>query len=1362
MPLSVRSAVLSVPAAAVVLAVAFVQGAPRALAQAPQLPGLNQTETQNVQLVIRNLDALVTTFEAAGQNAGQGINPNVKVVVPSKETAGGTTTVKLNDYFHVEVAQYRQVLTNLQAKFQGHNIHSIPGLNSAPPKYMVGDPNNADDVKKALHPNAAFCVPGTYIKMGTTWVPCPEGDIVIDSSHTDPGNGAAIDESIGPPQLKQGQQPPPGQHGWAEKWQLLHILVHEKWHERMIAEQLKLTEDDINKAKGKTGQGPGIDPKAADQMRQVARTNGADGEHHKQVYMAQKAVLYLEYESLKQDLATQKNNLTTLQRNPGDNAAAITTTQAAITLINQKMAWLLSEVNRVETSMKHATDKEFEYAGCGGAGNLHDGTIAIYATGDAEYFRVDVDLAGGSPTDSRLAEVFLAGEVHQESDVSKPPALYVAMAEDVFTGLEVQSDTCDFLAWATANGWVHTGPDFTSIANFVPHLLTENIQAGAESPGPITPIATPAQQPGNTGTTPPSPRSPAPTQTSQFPNTDYGTGGKLVQQTDSTGAVLEGTVYDSTGTLRHDETFQYALNNGKQYKIEKDAFNYDFKGHLQLGLQLKYDVSGALNSSDFTHYGLHGERSSEEITDYKPTGYEIKDWSLSTHKWTSFDTTYKFPTIPGTPTPPPIPYTPTNTTVGVLFPRNFHPGDTITGSLWSSSYADNFKTVPGLSEYDFPIQLYHLPDGSPSWSSLEIGVKGDGYVPVSPNGLFSLHIPLNWSGPLTLQALQPDPVNGFGPSLSSLDIGNPIAAPTLPDHALPAHFVERLQYWQTSHLVHLWNECYDLENDLDDAYAAASPNWEEIDEMEGDLEDCYDDIDEVASSLPTDVVVELAKGLARDARDYHAWLSAQPNLTADDKDDLIDSSGWASFLDDEAGYATFRALWGVQAVQVNPFWTNPVLTQGKLGALRGYFPSDPIDTSFRIGDFPITPIAATPSEWYFMPPNGLSAGQNNFIVDSPLFPETILPVFYMTLTMSADNLNMHKGQSTTYHVRLDGLNGLPGGAWNAPFYPTDLVDPSEWSGAQSGSSGASRTGYVTLDVTNQSIGVISMQNVFSTLNASFFAPSGSYQLNGPVGAIKDGGFSILGVARAYLDPELGLGASTTAPSTPATSGYDSNWLPSLNLSYDPSTLTKSPFMTECSATTAPATTEEGASTSICMGGEDLKLFNQAIGNQSSVQVGNPPAPSDIDAAKQRLLKAATNVKAAADKLTRLGKDMDADWNAAVKDLAQDDQDDYHKVLKRYLDSVVERAVMQQRSDANPTVENQEKFEAAEKELAIDEGIYRRFKEFMIDRFTPQDRAAWQASRDAVEKAQADRSAAESEFNAAESALGELQRAAATN
>lgn len=275
----------------------------------------------------------------------------------------------------------------------------------------------------------------------------------------------------------------------------------------------------------------------------------------------------------------------------------------------------------------------------------------------------------------------------------------------------------------------------------------------------------------------------SPPQGTQAPNSDYGPGGHAVVQNDTSGAELQGTVYDPSGTLRHDETNTYTTTGGAEHKTEQHDHDYDFKGHLQLGLDYKYDLRGGLSYSDITHYGLHGERTAEEVTNYRADGYEIKDWSLGTHGWYSNTIAYKTPLAASTPAQTPL--APTNTNVGVLLPRSYLPGETITGSLWPSTYAENFKVVPGLTESSFPIQLYNLPDGTPEWSSLDIAVKGDGYIPVNPNGTFSLHIPYDWKGPLQLQARQPNPVAGAGPTDAQLNLDPPAAAPALTDEQFP-------------------------------------------------------------------------------------------------------------------------------------------------------------------------------------------------------------------------------------------------------------------------------------------------------------------------------------------------------------------------------------------------------------------------------------------------------------------------------------------------------------------------------------------------------------------------------------------------
>jgi hypothetical protein len=903
---------------------------------------------------------------------------------------------------------------------------------------------------------------------------------------------------------------------------------------------------------------------------------------------------------------------------------------------------------------------------------------------------------------------------------------------------------------------------------------------------PATP-AMPAPTPQGTGeapsTVPAPPATPAPPaqspqgQTSQVPNSDYGSGGHAVMQNDTAGAELHGAVYDPSGTLRHEETNTYTTTGGVEHKTEQHADDFDFKGHLQLGLDYKYDLRGGLNYSDITHYGLHGERIAEEVTNYRTDGYEIKDWSLGTHQWYTNTIPYKTPLPTGTPSQAPL--TPTNTNIGVLIPRSYLPGETITGSLWPSTYAENFKSVPGLSEYSFPIELYHLPDGSPEWSSLRIGVKGDGYVPVNPNGTFSVHIPFDWKGSLQLQVRLDTPVAGVAPGNALLNIDPPVAAPTLPDNLFSQAGHLRLHDDEEDYLVSLWEDACDIEERLDYLYGQANPDWERIFDLEDDLDWYYREIDYIEDDLPPSEVIKLAQEMLDEANSVHAWLGGKSNLTEDDKDDLDDCESWIDFLKDEIGYNRFLAAWGPGGLDIQPYWTNPVLTRGHLGEIGGNFSLDPYDTIVRIDNTPITPLAATPHNWYFMPPSGLTAGQHNFIIDSPLFPETIFPVFNMTMDESIVTNKMLTGQSTSYRFTLNGMNGVPAGAWSGSYYPTDLVGSSELSAAQQ-AVGNSRTGFITFSVTNETPDVISMQNVFKVLDASSFVPNGSDTIEGGIGALKKGNFLIDGEAHAYLNPMIGIGVppGTTLPTgltNPLAGSPSGNWFPPFSVNYDPAAFSNSSFMTNCpgsgvapaaTGSTAPGHADSTSSNSAgsattastCPASIFQDLFPQVPGNQHSAQVDNTSA---MDAAKQRFLNAVKNVKAAADKLTRLGTDMDADWNAAVRDLPQDDQDDYNKTAKRYSDSLTERNEMERCCDKNPTEENLEKFEAAERELAIDEGIFRRFKESMIERFSPKDRAAWQASRDAFEKAQAERSAAESEYRAAESDYFNMLRAAGT-
>ncbi|HKN20642.1 MAG TPA: hypothetical protein VJX73_04455, partial [Terracidiphilus sp.] len=279
-------------------------------------------------------------------------------------------------------------------------------------------------------------------------------------------------------------------------------------------------------------------------------------------------------------------------------------------------------------------------------------------------------------------------------------------------------------------------------------------------------------------------------------SSDYGAGGHMNATVNQATGELVGQVFDPKNNLRREVKETYSIDGGTKHETERLVYNFGLNGNLLTMSDYKFDLKGGLSYLDNEHFGSHGERTWEQKTTYKPDGYDTSTWHVGLdyqHEWTKETTTYKPPPVtPGKPatatgqplqTPPPSPMQ-----VGVLFPRDFHAGETVTGSLWPATYAEGFKTVPGLNEYTFPIEIAHLPDGTPSWSGLEIGVKDDGYSSVNPNGTFSVHIPSTWTGPLQLQTRDLYSLPGSGPSSALLDIGNPVAAPALPSNLISPQF----------------------------------------------------------------------------------------------------------------------------------------------------------------------------------------------------------------------------------------------------------------------------------------------------------------------------------------------------------------------------------------------------------------------------------------------------------------------------------------------------------------------------------------------------------------------------------------------
>jgi hypothetical protein len=401
-----------------------------------KLPGLTDTEKTNVQTVIDNLGALLK--DAAIKKA-------------KLSTVDRDTNQIIDADTDKEVKAYGKVLDNLISKLKGDNIHSIKDLNDKPSRYKESPE------APPSHPRAAFCIEGTSVLVGNQEIPCKPGDIIIDSKFINPpGNNGKIDEST--------------PAGWIQKWTLLHMLVHEKWHERMINEQ----KDELMKRWG----GWSKDRKDANLKEAIER--GTTPERHAEVYEAQKNILRLKLAALKAEKKKCED------ATPQDGAC--------IARVDKQIEWIEGKNSKpfkkgvkgeqgdegaikwLETKMKSAVaDHDLEFASCGGAGDLLNGTIAMYMVSlDTGYWRLDVDLRAGKMVDLRAPETFFFGDLYEEDPIPNPPSLYVEMPERVFTGLDVQPDPCDFLHDEMQKGHVVTGKTFNDIQPFLPKLVLED------------------------------------------------------------------------------------------------------------------------------------------------------------------------------------------------------------------------------------------------------------------------------------------------------------------------------------------------------------------------------------------------------------------------------------------------------------------------------------------------------------------------------------------------------------------------------------------------------------------------------------------------------------------------------------------------------------------------------------------------------------------------------------------------------------------------------------------------------------------------------------------------------------------------
>lgn len=871
---------------------------------------------------------------------------------------------------------------------------------------------------------------------------------------------------------------------------------------------------------------------------------------------------------------------------------------------------------------------------------------------------------------------------------------------------------------------------------------------------------------------------------------DYG--GYVKTYTNKDGKVLKTRIFDAKGTLR------------AEWRSEHDQFSeldtlhsnlYGEDGKLKVMTYWVYDKQHRLKEFYQLTYGptnwIEGRSSDYR---YTPEGTYEKHKNFKTGKTEESFTPAPAEEKPKTPPPSEskpdkkeapktepaktsvemqAPMEATTELVGVVVPRDCQRGKRITGTFWLASYAKAFEPVPAFFVYMLSIPVLHWPNGVPNWSSVQIGVAGHGTTTVDPNGEFSVEIPADAPEPLQWQITSTKfpwsttPTTLGITTATTFTMPARVSPPTLPTELLPSSFETSFQYAATVyaldllaaefHLRERYRHC--LEPSVNDPRGAAEALLQ-IDQVHAQFED-------VTETLRAAILIAVLRRIADCHHRINLALRAY-TLTPTQQSSLEEDNRWADFLDGRSKLLTTYAR-PISTYQITPYWTSSVLNKDRLCALRGHFT---YGTRVYLDGHFVRPMAMTSDVFYFMPPAKLSAGRHICEIHAPGMPRTQMAFFYMLLTMWADQYTLHRGMKTQYHTKLEGVYGLPSYVWSKQFYPTDLWNMSElknFSGA-----GSLPQGFVTLATTNRSPETISMTDQFLIFEAKQFEPRGWVEQDGPVVARADGNFSIDGNAHAYLGVFANLGpwpggtepsgSTPTNPGTTPSSSLGSDW-----------TLgqTSSPSNPNCATggttggTLPPGTTTPTLPSTMppvtvplshCMGSSTYSYYTQASEGgtgSTSVPVSNP-TDSAHEEAQKRLQEANAKVSAAKDKVGIAFFKEGLAWASAMNKAARELNDRYWGTQSnlRSIESDWQKALDTWASNPS-SAENNAKLESVGLERANAMNEFRDARQALIDGMSPEDRAAWQSAKDALDNAQIDEILAEEEQRDAEEALDKL-------
>jgi hypothetical protein len=201
----------------------------------------------------------------------------------------------------------------------------------------------------------------------------------------------------------------------------------------------------------------------------------------------------------------------------------------------------------------------------------------------------------------------------------------------------------------------------------------------------------------------------------------------------------------------------------------------------------------------------------------------------------------------------------------------------------------------------------------------------------------------------------------------------------------------------------------------------------------------------------------------------------------------------------------------------------PTCAPGEPIRVTGPFDGDASNTTVRAGDKPVRVVAESPRGCVVQLPPDLPPGPVDVTVTEG-GRTTRHRTASVRLKMSADQLDLLRGQSTKFHVVVEGLNGLPESAWTGGPDPA-FLNRAALDRAAPGARIPGRTepGYLLLTIENGSRDTITLAKstgevIRLEIRRGDVSAKGTYEYHGVINSLKDGRFNVKGTLFALVAP----------------------------------------------------------------------------------------------------------------------------------------------------------------------------------------------------------------------------------------------------